>query len=381
MMSRGWKHGRWAIPLGVVALTVVSILNSVERREEMGAVTGLTSKMKSVCVGRFLVDVPVDARVSLQLASVDGFELGRVDESTDLFLSRLRTRESILGAKPNMFGNGNIESSMEIRHARFYGKVFVHSRYRGYSVENDQRVYFETISAEGHVHKEGVSYRFVANVYDPAQVKVIPALLTRLTNRAEAELPTESGFCIGGAMIRDPHDRDRSENIAMSANPPGHPDLGILFWTNNAKIKGRTLLERHRAAMTPLTRARARTLREGIRTINGCAGEEVAIKVTELNFAKVFGFAWETPGSDRNVFVPHLSLEMDSGMSPRAGGKPVQSSPSEAAMRALWDKISSSVRLRPTHHVNTPRTDAPLALPGPSPTVADGKGGQVANLD
>ncbi len=156
-MSRGWKHGRWAILLGVVALTVVFIVNSVERREEMGAVTGLTSKMKSVCVGRFLVDVPVDARVSLQLASVDGFELGRVDESTDLFLSRLRTRENILSAKPNMFGNGNVESSTEIRHARFYGKAFVHSRYRGYSVENDQRVYFETISAEGHVHKEGVS--------------------------------------------------------------------------------------------------------------------------------------------------------------------------------------------------------------------------------
>lgn len=380
-MSRGRKHARWAIPLGVVALTIVFVVDSAQRREDMGAVTGLTSKMKSVCVGRFLVDVPADARVSLRLASVDSFEISRVDESTDSFLSRLRTRESILGAKPNMFGNGNIESSTEIRNARFYGKVFVHSLYRGYSVENDQRVYFETISAEGHVHKEGVSYSFVADVYDPAQVKVLPALLTRLTNRAEAELPTESGFCISGALIRDPYDRERSESIAMSATLPGHPDLGILFWTNNAKVKDRSLLERHRAAMTPLTRARARTLREGARTINGFAGEEVAIKVTELNFAKVFGFAWETPGSDRNVFVPHLSLEMDSGMSPRAGGNPVQSSLSEEAMLALWDKISSSVRLRPTNHVSTIRTDAPLAQPGPPRTIADGNGRQVVNLD
>lgn len=100
--------------------------------------------------------------------------------------------------------------------------------------------------------------------------------------------------------------------------------------------------------MGPLTRARTRILREGARAVNGYAGEEVAIKITEPNFATVFSFVWETHGSDDKVLMPYLSLEMDTGMSPRAGGAPVQSSLSEEAVLRLWDKISSSIRLRPT---------------------------------
>lgn len=359
MMRLGPKCAKWLATLSGLTLAASLYVSAVQSREDMKKVDNMTDRMKTVCVGRFLIDVPADAQVNLRLGLVDGFEVARRDEPLPEFLTKLRARETVLSAKPNMLGQKNIESSTEISHDGFSGKVLVHSRYRGYSIEKERRVYFETISVEGYVHKAGVTYSFVADTYDPAQTKILPALLSQLVDVAESEVPKEPGFCISGALIRDPYDRDRSESVAMSATLPGHPDFGILFWTNNAKVKGGSLLKRHAAAMGPLMRARTRTLREGARTINGYAGEEVAIKVTELNFATVFGFVWETPGSDDNVLVPHLSLEMDTGMNPQGGGKPVQSSLSEEAMLALWDKISSSIRLRPTGPAKTAEAEPP----------------------
>lgn len=348
MMRVGRKYAKWLVTLGVLALAAMLYVSAVQSREDVKKVDNMTDRMKTVCVGRFLIDVPANAQVNLRLGLVEGFEVARRHESPDAFTSRLQTREAELSAKNNMLGRKNIESIKEIQNFGFSGKVFVHGRYRGYGIEQGQRKYFETISVEGYVHKAYATYSFVANTYSPDRISVLPALLAQLADRAENEVPSDPGFCISGALLRDPSNPARSESVAMSASLPGHPDLGILFWTNSAATRGGSLLTRHEAAMDPLTRARTRTLREGDRAINGYAGEEVAIKVTELNFATVFSFVWETAGTDDNVLMPHLSLEMDTGMSPRAGGAPVQSSLSEEAVLRLWDKISSSIRLRPT---------------------------------
>ncbi len=347
-MRVGRKYAKWLVTLGVLALAAMLYVSAVQSREDVKKVDNMTDRMKTVCVGRFLIDVPAKAQVNLRLGLVEGFEVARRNESPDAFAARLQTREAELSAKNNMLGRKSMESIKEIQSLGFSGKVFVHGRYRGYGIEQGQRKYFETISVEGYIHKGDATYSFVANTYSPDRTGVLPTLLAQLADRAENEVPSEPGFCISGALLRDPSNPARSESIAMSASLPGHPDLGILFWTNSAPAQGDSLLKRHEAAMEPLTRARTRTLREGERAINGYAGEEVAIKVTELNFATVFSFVWETPGSDDNVLMPHLSLELDTGMSPRAGGAPVQSSLSEEAVVLLWDKISSSIRLRPT---------------------------------
>lgn len=368
MMQVGRKYAKWLLTLGVLAVTAMLYVSAVQSREDLKKVDNMTDRMKTVCVGRFLIDVPANAQVNLRLGLVQGFEVARHDESQEGFATRLHARETELSAKTNMLGRKNIESIKDVQNLGFSGKVFVHGRYRGYGIERGQRRYFETISVEGYVHKAGATYSFMANTYDPDQAGVLPALLTQLADRAENDVPSDPGFCISGALLRDSSSRARSESVAMSASLPGHPDLGILFWTNSAAAQGGSLLKRHEAAMGPLTRARTRTLREGERTINGYAGEEVAIKVTELNFATVFSFVWETPGSDDNVLIPHLSLELDTGMSPQAGGAPVQSSLSEEAVLLLWNKVSSSIRLRPTGPGKVAETGTP---PPPLGTLAE----------
>jgi len=48
----------------------------------------------------------------------------------------------------------------------------------------------------------------------------------------------------------------------------------------------------------------------------------------------------------RDVLAPKITLELQTGKG--RPGEPINSSLSDEAVAALWDKISSSIRLRPT---------------------------------
>ncbi|QNA88945.1 hypothetical protein G4G28_11425 [Massilia sp. Dwa41.01b] len=355
---------KWLLALAVVAIGGLAGIRAVHSGEDMKKVATMTERMKTVCVGRFLVDVPEDAQVSLKPARVGGFDITRNEESVDQFTNWLSTREAKLVSAANMLGRKNVESSKEIRGEGFVGKILVHSRYRSYSVEKAERKYYETVSIEGHVNKGGATFSFNSEGDDPSRVPVVAALMTQLLSRANDEIPATPGFCINRAVLADPSQKELIESVPMFASFPGHPDLVMAFWSNSGASPGPGLLERSAAALddTPFMRARSRILREKGRIINGLAGEEFAVKGTELNFATGYSFNWEMAGKEGDPYLPSLSLELRAGVNPRAGGKPVQSSLSEDAMLKLWDKISSSIRLRPTSVEKVAKAEAP-AMP------------------
>src|SRR5205085_1908499 len=105
-------------------------------------------------------------------------------------------------------------------------------------------------------------------------------------------------------------------SLTMFASVPGHPDLAIAF-TSMAGLKtGPGLLERNArsAAREPFwMRTAFTTLRQGKRTVHGLGGEELVMRVTELNFSTVFGLDWEMPGTEADVLAPFLHLELETG--------------------------------------------------------------------
>jgi hypothetical protein len=72
---------------------------------------------------------------------------------------------------------------------------------------------------------------------------------------------------------------------------------------------------------------------------------------------------WEARGGADDLLQPHLLLSMETGTNPRPGGKPVDSSLHEDAVMALWNSISSSIRLRKSDA--PPPADSPAEPPGP----------------
>jgi hypothetical protein len=330
----------------------------------------MTENMKTVCVGRFLVDVPAKAEVSLSREMIDGFVIATVEEGESTFLGRIAAREAEIasaGAGAGGEGTGGMVTARALRVPGMVGRVLVYGKDRTHGLDAGRRVDVEWVSLEVHGHVESLSISLSMKYANEDKAKVAEALLSRLRVRHEGEIPKVPGFCIDRAIFVEPLPPHDTEHIVMHLGLPDHPDLGMALASLPGGGRGRSLLMR--AAETDAQAStdemlRVSKLRSGKRDIGVLPGEEVLERVREFNFATTFGFMWETQGKEDDPLQPFLSLELHAGISPEPGGKPADSSLHEDAVLALWDRVSSSIRLRPSGP--PPASDPWVAPPGPT---------------
>jgi hypothetical protein len=326
----------------------------------------MTDKMKTVCVGRFLIDVPEKARIELRQARIDGFDISAFDETEEEFHQRLADREAQLVATPDWRGsNKNLESARDVKTASdLVGKIFMHGRTvdegtRGNGLGGLERYRYEGITTEALVHGKGISIDLFFENRALELLEDLPRLVNQLVANPDNRIPAEPGFCMDRVYVRDPLSADQVEQIIMLARLPDHPDIELMLILSAGLEPGphgilaRTDAADERLAMAE--RMRITRLRSAPREIGGLEGEELVERVVEENDARVHSFWWEVMGTEDNVFVPHLVLTMTTGNGNR---EPVPSSLSDGAALGLWDKISSSIRLRPTKPVTNGQVDA-----------------------
>ncbi|MFC5510275.1 T6SS immunity protein Tli4 family protein [Massilia jejuensis] len=364
--------------LVVAALAIVWAVGAVERRaaaqQDKDKVARMTQKMKTVCIGRFLIDLPDETRLELRRPRIHGFDISSVDEQQADFQVRLARREAELRAAPDQFGgNRNLESVREVKTDNgVVGKIFVHGRKVTEGTQANglalERYRDEGVAIEAMVHGQGTSFALAANNYNPDNIDNLPRLVAKLVPNPRNQIPTEPGFCIDRAWFRDPLTPHQREQVMMSAQLPSHPDiefLTILAAGNKPASQG--LLERAAATQATSTLAeqwRISTLRAAPRTIGGVTGDELVKRVAEMNDTVGYSFWWEAGGTEDNVLAPHFVFKMTTG---EGADEPVPTSLSEDAAMALWDKISSSIRLRPSE---PPRPVAAVPPPTPLGTYA-----------
>ncbi|WP_332875680.1 T6SS immunity protein Tli4 family protein [Massilia sp. S19_KUP03_FR1] len=336
-----------ASAFGAVLWTVDAVWSMQEPKK----VTDMSKHMKTVCVGRFLVDVPANAQVSLSRASVEGFDIVNLGaESREKFSARVAAREAEINARKNRAGKKNMVSVRDVRDEDVDGKVFVFDFSSGYLLEDGVKVVYSSVAVDGFAHVNDTTFRFHTNAYKPENAGKLEHLFKKLKPIGAGIVPVHPGFCLDGALLLDPLTADQGESIVMFAGLPGHEDLGIALATIAGKTPGPGLLERNaanRAGPYAFLNAFHSTLLDGHRTIDGMEGDELAFKVRERNFSTGYTFEWETQGTENDPLHPFVSLELQTGISPRAGGEPVQSTVSEESLGDLWRRMSSSLRLRP----------------------------------
>ena len=329
----------------------------------------MTEKTKTACVGRYLVDVPVQAEVGLSGGMLDGFEIVTVEESEAAFRGRVAAREREIGTH-RADSDGDFEGGMvearDLRIPGMVGRTFIYGRSRGYLMEGERRVYLESVSVEAHAHINGFSYSLSAKSTEEGSAREAEALLAQLQLRGRDEVPSVPGFCVSRAVFVEPLPAHKNEHIVMHLGLPEHPDLGLTLASLAGVRPGPGLLARiaHTDATTGADiLLRMTKLREGKRSINGVDGEEVLLRAREYNFATTYGFSWEAPGAPDDPMQPFLSLELRTGINERPGGKPVDTSLHEDALLELWDSIASSIRLRKSGP--PPRSSPPPDPQGP----------------
>jgi hypothetical protein len=348
MRKRGWRE--LVVLLAALACAGTWAAGQVRSIRDRTEVAKMTENMKTICVGRYLVDVPVQADISLSHERVAGFEIETIVETEEAFRDRLVAREGDINARgPATDGTGGIVEARDLRVPDMIGRTLIFGRNRGYLMKQGLRVDDEFVSVEAYAHTGGVSFILTAKYADEARARLAEALLARLRLRRDEEIPTVPGFCIARAVFVEPLPVSKAEHVTLHLGLPGHPDMGLAFTSMPGGRTDRGLLARvadTNAESSADEMLRVTTLRSGQRAINGIDGEEVLERVRELNFTTGYSFMWEAPGSTDDPSQSYLLLNMETGTNPRPGGKPVDSSLHEDAVLTLWDSISSSIRLR-----------------------------------
>jgi hypothetical protein len=328
-------------------------------------VAKMTEKMKTVCVGRYLIDVPNVAEVNLTHERIDGFEIESSEEAELAFRQRVAAREAEIshgaGAPPGIGANRIVESH-DLHVPGMIGRVITFGRTRSHEFIEGRRVNVEWVTVEAHAHIDGLSFTLSAKYVDEADARAVDALLARLQLRAEDEIPAVPGFCVSRALFTEPLPAHKSEQVAMHLSMPDHPDLALTLLTVAGGHPGPGLLARY-TQMDANAGAdeilRVSKLRSDRRSINGLAGEEIIERIRELNFTTTYTLNWEARGEDGDPLLPYMSLEAQAGIGERPGDKPAGASLHEDALLTLWDSVASSIRLRK----NPPPPSGPLFEP------------------
>lgn len=208
-----------------------------------------TNRMKTVCVGRFLIDLPAEAQLDIVGARFGGFDVAAFHETKEEFQKRLAERQNQIATASDRFGtNRNLESASVVTGINgLVGKMFVHSRTvtegtatNGLELEHYR---YEGVAVEALVHGDGVSIDLVASNYDPKKIKNLSKLVAQLVPNPGNEKPSEPGYCVDLAYFRDPLSAELREQITMFAKLPSHPDVGFtLSLLAGLKADGQGLL-------------------------------------------------------------------------------------------------------------------------------------------
>lgn len=341
---------------GLLVATVAGIRGATSR-SDLQQVKQLTDRMKIVCVGRFLIDFPEQTELRIAHTRVDGFDIEAYAETTEEFRQRLEAREAQLRATTDRLGGDrNLEVVRVLKTAAgLVGRMFVHGRQvtegtRANGLETET-YRFENVALEALVHANGLSIEIVAEDYSPASIENLPRLVSQLVPNPDNRIPSEPGYCIDRAYVRDPLTANQREQVRMFGRIANRPDVEFeLLLAAGIKPAEETLLARSDdSSLLALTDiGRVARLRASPRSIAGIHGDELVQRFVEDNDAVVYNFWWEVSGKRDDVFVPHIVFMMDTG---KGRNGPVQSSLSEGAAIGVWDAIISSIKL---HH---PRGD------------------------
>lgn len=371
MKRLGGGRVRWACGLTALALALMSLIaSSVQADYDKQKVAKMTEKMKTRCVGRFLIDLPADAQVTMRYGAIGGFDISTSNaESAEEFAERLRLEERELAGAVNEDGQPSLEASKELTVGTGRGKTFVHNRRRTKILGDNGYFYSENLQFLSMLRFPGVSVTGEIEWVAPRYIDGLTRILSRIRPLADNEIPSESGLCLGHVILQDPYEHDNVESVVMFAGIPGHPDVNIALSSMSGTSPAPGLLARHDKAVgrfPVLMRLAFSHLREHERVINGLPGEELVLRAREPNFTTGYSFQWEMAGNEDDVHAPRLKLELESGVNPVSGGKPVQSTLTEEAMFELWESIVSSIRPRPIAPATDAKPDQPTVALGTS---------------
>lgn len=348
------SRAKWIIAIVVMAaITSAWGISAMRESRDNVKVRTMTQKMKTICVGRFLIDLPEKSKVRFGTPRIAGVTINTTLNYTDEQLElKIKEREEGLSVERNEYGAFSLEKKVNFEAENLNAVLLYYGRKKplemieyGKPVKGTE----EGIAVEAFGIKRGKFYRFFGeDLASPRSEGNVLSLVKKFEARDAEFVPEKPGFCIKNGLIRDPLTPDDNEMITMFVSLEEYPDIVIRLDTSiNVDDMVEPLFERE--SKNDIKRNYAshfKSLRYAKRTLNGIDGEEIGEKIKELNGTSAHSFMWISIGKMRDVLAPAITLELHTGRG--RPGEPQNSSLSDEAVLQLWDRIASSLRLRPT---------------------------------
>jgi hypothetical protein len=310
-------------------------------RNAAGGMSVRYPNWKTVCVGRYLVDVPAEAKVTGEWF-INNNQVRKLDCTPQQARELAKKRIATLKETPH-----------ETR-----GSMFI----RTIPLPNDG-VIVQGWSTPGGT-SANMLYIYVAVGSNKKQIYHLEALFTvdrenvavrryteigsSLRAVAPGEIPREAGYCMDEVLLLDtPLPRDESGWVSFTLPDAPYLSLGmrtfVVQQTPNPLHAGE--LE---SRCKQLNGEGCMALRNGPHRVGPLPGYEICVAgVNPQARYRIFTYLWYAPGEVRNNDKPAVRATMAYNRIPvMAAGGPRPFSTDQESL-AFWDKIVNSIRFRP----------------------------------
>ena len=313
----------------------------------------MASGSQTICVGRFLIDVPNEAtvvygpaRVPVYLTRIEG-QGAELDSVVKRAIAKVHTdrelaRGGLTGEKSML---GKVLPGIGEQHKLVIG--IGRGEFSNYNVQSFIRLNDDLFVQEYEINGEGDAFA--------EAVALLTDVARSLRSRANDEIPNEPGICLDGAFLQEPS-RYILEEVTLGIRLKKFDDVHItiemtkkdIFIESDA-LEPRLKHAKQGAIASGMGQwySRIKFLRSGYRHLGGWEGFEVLTHKPAQKFeGENHEFAFQSHGEPKNPLLPVLQIELHTGVKAnRTGGTKPSISDEEAIF--LWDTVIGSIRPRP----------------------------------
>jgi len=313
----------------------------------------LLSSMRPWCIGRFVIDRPVDSALGNQRYMYRDDKLETVrNVSPEMFRKRVAEREQELRSKIRT-DTTKMNASTGIPWLQQAVSPTPNSRlliFRDSEISAIQLPF----DAEGYVLAGHNMFILRSLAYAGYVQKYIDSRTERYKGihyRDDWTVPDSPGFCFDGGLIdAEGKNEEVDQSFALLPGKPAGFSISMRAAVDMDLKESliRRLPDLRRRAEQIGGGGHLSVLREGRRQLAGMEAEEVLFEISD-GPEKVYQFYLVAPGKPDFVAQPHTEIQMGLGDAPTSFRTKEQTvSPvDEAGAIKLWDTLLDSMRLRP----------------------------------
>ncbi|MDZ5634759.1 T6SS immunity protein Tli4 family protein [Janthinobacterium sp. GMG1] len=338
--------------LAIIFSSMMSCTRGYTNKEEVvsgtirlnNRLSGIFSKTKILCFGRYALTVPIDTKLIIGSQSVDTFKTppervsARINEDIEQIYFKSETANIMYNKE------GPIENSWQLRY------------YESDVAKELNLLYFKTYITKGNITfiaRDAMTNK--QREEDVAKRQHVLAKNIRL--RDEDDTPEYPGLCLEHGFLAEQLYKTQEIDSA-GIYIPGLPDVRFSISSNKdayGDYPPEQFEKEEREELSLLNRIQSakdiqgsdypkRTLlREGKRTVQHWKGEESLIRRTD----GVHDFEWALVGKPKDVANPSvLEVKMYTKVAHNMVGAAEASSLTDEEAIALWDKLLSGLKFR-----------------------------------